>query len=318
MRVERYRGTTPGTVDEEVRRGIIDHGDGPGIVSADSIADAESYAGWLTERGIPALAIHSGYSREEQDRRIRLLEARGVRCLVHVALLAEGVDLPWLRWIALRRYVQARVRFVQEIGRVLRVATGKREAVIIDPHCLLGRHGMESAEAIGAILDAAAEIETREERAARVEEERSTREVLALDALAEYLSDLTASLREAGIVGEAWTDGRGDLWRVADVTGRQVEKIRAASRLTRHVPEPYRAPLRALITVPWALTSGQASDLLAVLWGGQRWAQGHRERYGLRADRVYLWDARRIGGVVLPTADETRTVRLMRADEEER
>ena len=36
------------------------------------------------------------------------------------SLLAEGVDLPWLEWLCLRRGAGSRVRLAQEVGRVVR------------------------------------------------------------------------------------------------------------------------------------------------------------------------------------------------------
>jgi hypothetical protein len=62
-------------------------------------------------------------------------------------MLQEGVDLPWLRWLCLRRPAASRVRFAQEVGRVLRAAPGKAEAVIFDPHDLFASHAL-SYEAV--------------------------------------------------------------------------------------------------------------------------------------------------------------------------
>jgi len=70
--------------------------EGAGIVNASSKAEAESVARWLTSIGWPAEAIHSGH--HDRAARIAALERGELRCLVHVALLVEGVDLPWLRW----------------------------------------------------------------------------------------------------------------------------------------------------------------------------------------------------------------------------
>jgi hypothetical protein len=121
MRHERVRGEAEGSIDEVCLAMMQEHGAGPGIVSATSIDDADAYAAWLTDRDFPAASIHSGHSEADRIARLDDLRAGRVRALVHVSLLAEGVDFPWLRWLCLRRNVQARVRFLQEIGRVLRV-----------------------------------------------------------------------------------------------------------------------------------------------------------------------------------------------------
>jgi len=107
MRHVRYEGTHPGGVDAECLEMIRQHGEGPGIVSADSIEDAEEYAAWLTERKIVSEAIHSGNSGPERAEKLSKLHGGAIRALVHVSLLAEGMDLPWLRWLCLRRKVGA-------------------------------------------------------------------------------------------------------------------------------------------------------------------------------------------------------------------
>lgn len=116
---------------------------GPGVVSASSIDDAEWYAGVLTENGIPATVIHSRMAKPERMRRIAALLRGEYRCVVHVDLLTEGVDIRGLRWLAERRHRKSAVAIVQAAGRILRVirpgdptewAGPKTEAVILLPH----------------------------------------------------------------------------------------------------------------------------------------------------------------------------------------
>lgn len=133
--------------------------EGPGIINAWDITDAETYADFLNKRGYAAKAIHSELSKGEQKTRERELKRGKLRCLVHVNLLSEGRNFPWLRWICLRRSslrydedgnvayaTMSRTRFAQEVGRVLRTHTDrtygeKTEAIIYDPNNL--RDGLE-------------------------------------------------------------------------------------------------------------------------------------------------------------------------------
>lgn len=138
------------TVDDAVLQMVLRHAVGPGVVNASSIRDAEDYAKLLTERGVPAQAVHSQLVQAEQDARLRALEQGGIRCVVYPSLLSEGADFPFLRWIALRRDVQARVRFIQEVGRVLRTHPGKAEALVLDPLGLFGRFSLSYEEELGA------------------------------------------------------------------------------------------------------------------------------------------------------------------------
>jgi len=127
--------------------------EGPGIVNASSKAEAESVARWLTAIGWPALPIHSDH--HDRAERLEALRRGDVRCLVHVALLVEGVDLPWLRWILCRRKIASKVRFAQEIGRVLRAAPGKTRAIVLDPHDLFGVHDLAGVARLGELIRAA-------------------------------------------------------------------------------------------------------------------------------------------------------------------
>jgi hypothetical protein len=277
MRHERVRGEAEGTIDEVCLAMMQEHGAGPGIVSATSIDDADAYAAWLTDHGFPAASIHSGHSEADRIARLDDLRAGRVRALVHVSLLAEGVDFPWLRWLCLRRNVQARVRFLQEIGRVLRVDSDpdprfgpKTEGVVLDPHLLLGRHGLVTVEAIGQALEEAADEEAKEGRKVGGDREPTEPEAVALDALLDYLAEVRAGLESEGIIEASMARGG---WALADVSLKQVEAIKGASRFTRHAPGEHRDAIKTLVSIPYALTRGQAADLLDVLYGGARWAR---------------------------------------------
>jgi len=295
MRHERVRGEASGSIDDICLAMMQEHGEGPGIVSATSIEDADAYAEWLTARDFRAASIHSKHTEKERIELLAGLRAGEYRALVHVSLLAEGVDFPWLRWLCLRRNVQARVRFLQEIGRVLRVDNDpdprfgpKREGVVLDPHLLLGRHGLVTVEAIGAALEEAAEEEAKEGRKVGGEREPTEPEAVALDVLRAYLADVRAGLERAGILEASIARGG---WALADVSLKQVEAIKGASKLTRHVPEEHRKAIKTLVGIPYALTRGDAADLLDVLYGGARWARPQIDTgRGIYPNQVQ-WDA---------------------------
>ncbi len=282
-RVEAWKGGLGVPIDSACLAMMEEHARGPGIISATSIDDAEAYASWLTGKGWPAEAVHSKLSTAEQDDRLERLRLGELRAVVHVSLLAEGVDLPWLRWLCLRRNVQASVRFLQEVGRVLRVqrepdeALGpKTEGLLLDPHLLLGRFGWTTPEAIGKALEEAAEAEAAERVAAQELRQKKVEEAVALDVLLRCLEQIRDGLQAAGMVESIAHRDSG--WQLAPVSLRQVEAVKKASKLTRHVPKQWRAPLRALAKVPWAMTKGQASTLLDVLYAGSRWARNRAQR----------------------------------------
>ena len=122
---------------------------GPGIVNAKDIEDAEDFALKLHRSGIKVAFVHSGITKESFATVLGNLEYGYISCVVHVNLLSEGVDLPFLRWMCLRREVGSRVRFVQEVGRLLRSDESKKEAVFYDPHDLFGSFNLSYGEALG-------------------------------------------------------------------------------------------------------------------------------------------------------------------------
>jgi len=154
-RVVPWTGGGDADLDEVCWR-LIQGALGPGMVNATTIDDAEEFAAWLTGRGMAVAVVHSRRSSEANRLDLERLRAGDLRAVVHVNMLAEGVDLPWLRWLCLRRPVGARVRFQQEVGRVLRSAPGKAEAILYDPHDLFGTFGWHYTEAIGEWARAAA------------------------------------------------------------------------------------------------------------------------------------------------------------------
>jgi superfamily II DNA or RNA helicase len=267
-RTVNYDGSGEDDTDHVVSEMILGHARGPGIVSALSIEDAEAYAGILRDRGHKAEAIHSAMPRAARDLRVEWLRScppGETRCLVHVALLSEGVDFPWLRWLGLRRPVEARVRFVQELGRVLRSHPGKAEALVLDPHDLLGYHGIAHAPAVGACTET---LDAREPREALTPIEREPphlRPAVAVDAATRWARSLLLSLQAAGLAAPLRPSG----WRTNAPSEKQIETLqRTYRRAARLVPEAHRPALRVLARpeIARGLQRGAVSDLIGTLF----------------------------------------------------
>lgn len=130
---------------------MISCANGPGLCNALSIKEAEEFAATLSGRGIKSMAIHSKLPNKiiETGRRLDKLKNGELKCVVHVNLLAEGANYPFFRWLCMRREVGARVRFLQEIGRLLRSDEGKEKAYFYDPHDLFGAFQLSYNEALG-------------------------------------------------------------------------------------------------------------------------------------------------------------------------
>ena len=315
MRHVAWEGEDTPLIDDACVHMIEKQGTGPGIVSAKSINDAEAFAGHLSGHGIEAEAIHSRHTRAEQADKLDRLRSGALAVLVHVSLLSEGVDLPWLRWICLRRPVEAKVRFLQELGRVLRIDPDpradlgpKRDGIVIDPHLLLGRHGLTSTEAIGAALDELADEPEGESTSEPREGEGDAPEaprVVAWQALSRHLVELHAAMLTTGMIKRyrVWTGSRSEL-----ATDSQKDAIGRLSWATGVIPAVHRGPVRALFELKHALTKKQASDLLDVLGA----SADYRRRNKSESVPAYMvrWDADAIDLEPLPAEDYAPLKRL--------
>lgn len=268
-----WEGDLGTDIDDASVRMILDHGvpAGPGVVSATTIDDADAFAERLVSEGVPAASVHSRLGTREKAARIAALESGEISALVHVSMLQEGVDFPWLRWICLRRRTQASVRFLQEAGRVGRVHPDKTRGIVLDPHCAFGRFGWHNMEAIGDALQQAADSEAEDGDATETIYSPKPVEAVALPALVDIVAAMRDRLESLGLRDPRMPGG----WRIAPVSSGQVELLRKRSRWTRHIPQPWRAPLRAVASVPFALTKGEAGDLIDVLFAGFLWAKDH-------------------------------------------
>lgn len=259
-RVVRWDGRGVADVDQIVAAWVA-AADGPGIVSALTIEDAEKYATLL---GARAAAIHGKLKPAEQAARIERLRNGQLSCLVHVQLLTEGVDLPWLRWLALRRPVGSAVRLVQEVGRVLRAAPGKTEAVLYDPHDLLGRLGLVHAAALeDAQREEVDEKETEiSELSGLGSDVAKMPPPVAVNYLSGWVTDVLGTLRGAGLSPPP-EFGEGP-WRQDRASTRQVDALRRMEWAIRYWPDPAaRKAIRWILSQP-TMRRGTASDLLSI------------------------------------------------------
>jgi hypothetical protein len=267
---------SPAVADvEELTEEWVRDADGPGIISASSIADAERCAERLSASVGRVLAIHGGHGTTEQHRRLGLLRSGQLRALVHCQLLVEGVDMPWLRWLLLRRVTGSRVRIVQEVGRVLRAAPGKREAVLYDPHDVLGSiglvHGASLEEAQGG--SEAAEPAVLEyldlPEIPGLDRIRSLPRSAAVTALEGWATDAVGVLRGAGIVRPP--DGLNDAgpWRRRTASDKQRQLAQRAMGSLRYLSAHHAAAVEALLAQPH-LRAGVVSDCLSILLSARR------------------------------------------------
>ena len=249
------------------------HCKGPGLVNASNIEQAEAIAYRFREEGYKCKAIHSKLSQSLRQSYLRKLKEGMLDMLVHVNLLTEGVDLPWLRWLCLQRPVAARVRFVQEVGRVLRSHPGKKKAVILDPFDLFGIHGLVYPEALGELL-LEEELNPDEERLASLKLEKDDEErirrmkpAVAFGHIDSWIQGLITAMRAAKLVKPP--DNRFHNYRGGNPSAKQLAAIERLKWATRYLPEPIREEFKYLCTPERAyrLKLGTVSDILDIMVG---------------------------------------------------
>jgi superfamily II DNA or RNA helicase len=266
-RVMQYEGSGSVMRDQACLE-LIKSAKGPGLVNADGIKDAEAFAIYLSQNGVAAKAVHCNMGLTELRERLKELARGELSALVHVSLLAEGVNIPWLRWLCMRRCVASRVRFCQEVGRVLRSSPGKTEAVIYDPHDLFGLFKLDYAAVLGG--------ETEEPDAAPVDpflpplsadlpDDGLIRAKALIDS---YLRQLSLAFDAAELV-QRFVGGQ---WRDLSATPKQVSFMQSLTPAIQkpHIPEMHRPTLELATAARSSLTRGTASDLISVMLGLKR------------------------------------------------
>ena len=104
----------------------------PTLVYGVNRAHAEHLQQRFLEAGAAAEYIDCFTDRVDRERIFDRFRAGHARVICNVATLATGVDLPMVSCLVDARPTKSEIRFVQTIGRGLRVAPGKDKLLILD------------------------------------------------------------------------------------------------------------------------------------------------------------------------------------------
>ena len=107
------------------------------LVFCCSIAHAAFARDWLRARGVEARAVYSGEGSDDRDEALDALREGRIDALCAVDVLNEGVDVPSVDRVVMLRPTESSVVFLQQLGRGLRAAEGKRALTVID---FVGNH----------------------------------------------------------------------------------------------------------------------------------------------------------------------------------
>jgi superfamily II DNA or RNA helicase len=97
-----------------------------------SIAHAEFMAEAFNRAGVPALALTSRSVAQERSDATKRLRDREINVLFTVDLFNEGVDIPEADCILFLRPTESSTVFLQQLGRGLRLDTGKTTCLVLD------------------------------------------------------------------------------------------------------------------------------------------------------------------------------------------
>lgn len=106
--------------------------DRKGIVYAINISHAKKIMELYQEHGIKAVAIDSKTPAAERQADIEAFKKGDIQVLVNVDIFSEGFDCPDVEFVQLARPTLSLAKYLQMVGRGLRVAKGKKNCVIVD------------------------------------------------------------------------------------------------------------------------------------------------------------------------------------------
>lgn len=95
----------------------------------------------IKEKGITCETVTGETPKAERDRVISAFRAGSIRCLTSVGVLGTGFNVPGVDLIALLRPTASAGLYIQQIGRGLRCAPGKRDCLVLDFARNIARHG---------------------------------------------------------------------------------------------------------------------------------------------------------------------------------
>lgn len=102
-----------------------------------SMRHADFMAEYFADRGVRAVAVHSGSSSAPRTSSLERLRQGDLDVVFAVDMFNEGVDLPEVDTILMLRPTESRVLWLQQFGRGLRKSEGKRSLTVVD---YIGNH----------------------------------------------------------------------------------------------------------------------------------------------------------------------------------
>jgi superfamily II DNA or RNA helicase len=145
-RVMRPDDQLDGLAQDPVAAWLAQAGERRGFLFGGRVEECEGYTRRLREAGVPAALISGATPAAERAASLEAFRGREIRCLASVYVLTEGVDVPEASVCLLARGCQHASTYLQMVGRVLRPAPGKADALLIDLPGASHAHGWPTAD----------------------------------------------------------------------------------------------------------------------------------------------------------------------------
>jgi superfamily II DNA or RNA helicase/diadenosine tetraphosphate (Ap4A) HIT family hydrolase/HKD family nuclease len=116
---------------------LVKHGQSRTLGFCVSIPHADFMADFLAQRGLRAVAVHSGDTSSPRTASLEKLQRGDLDVVFAVDIFNEGVDLPSVDTILMLRPTESRIVWLQQFGRGLRVTEDKDHLAVID---YIGNH----------------------------------------------------------------------------------------------------------------------------------------------------------------------------------
>jgi superfamily II DNA or RNA helicase len=130
---------------EAIAKAYTEHAaDRAGVVFTPTVATAQAAAAALNAAGIKAAPVWGDMSKDERRATLTQYAAGDVQVLTNCMVLTEGFDAPHTSCIVVARPTKSPGLYVQMVGRGLRPAPGKRDALLLDVMGAASRHKLAS------------------------------------------------------------------------------------------------------------------------------------------------------------------------------
>ena len=116
-----------------------------GIIYAINIVHAKHICEEFKKAGYTAVSIDSKTPAAERKELVGKFKKGQIDIIVNVDIFSEGFDCPDIEFIQLARPTRSLVKYLQQVGRGLRITENKQECIILDNVGMYSRFGLPNA-----------------------------------------------------------------------------------------------------------------------------------------------------------------------------